>query len=483
MLQLYNTLTHSKVPFTPRDPKQVGMYSCGPTVYSTPSIGNYRAFFTADLIRNVLKNLYNYPVKSVMNITDVWHLTSDGDTGEDKLEKGAKKDWLTAREVAKKYEKEFLDGLQQFNIERFDVMPRATDHIPQQIAMVKTLIDKGYTYIIEGDGIYMDTSKVEEYGELMGPNYKKRLENLNAGERVKMNGKKHATDFALWKFSPKEETRQMEREFPPYGMGFPGRHIECSTMSSQYLGKQFDIHHGGADHITIHHPNEIAQSEAAFDLHHPDRRVNYRVHNEFLQIDGGKMSKSLGNVYTLTDIIERGFSPLDLRFFFFMAHYRSFQNFTWDALKQAQTTRHNLQKKLTTTTPHDTNLDNETIKQEKINNPQRKALAEPLSDDLNTPKFLSNLNSILAKPDEKTLTIIQRFDKNILKCDLFQNSNTTNAWEKTAIPSEILTLANDRLNAKKEKNFALADQLRAQIQEAGFEIKDTPGGFEIKKVR
>jgi cysteinyl-tRNA synthetase len=349
-LQLYNTLSHQKEDFVPlfKEGKSdiVGMYSCGPTVYRSPSIGNNRAAFTADLIRNTLKYLCGYPVKSVMNITDVGHLTSDGDTGEDKLEKGAKRDGISAWEVAHKYESEFYDGLKKLHIEPFDVMARATDHIPEQQQMIQTLIDKGYTYEVPGDGIYMDSSKVEEYGELMGPNYKKRLENLNAGERVDMGGKKHPTDFALWKFSPTDEKRQMERDFPPYGKGFPGWHIECSAMSSKYLGKQFDIHHGGADHITVHHPNEIAQSECAFDIHHPNRWVKYRVHNEFLQIDGGKMSKSLGNVYTLKDIEERGFDPLDLRYFFFMAQYSNFQNFTWGALEQAKKTRENLQKKI-----------------------------------------------------------------------------------------------------------------------------------------
>ncbi|GHW02801.1 cysteine--tRNA ligase [candidate division SR1 bacterium] len=471
-LNLYNTLTHSKEAFIPRNPDQIGMYSCGPTVYSTPSIGNYRAFFTADLIRNTLANLYDYPVKSIMNITDVGHLTSDGDTGEDKLEKGAKKDGITAREVASKYEKQFLDGLAQLNIDKFDVMPRATDHISQQQVIVQALIDKGYTYIIDGDGIYMDTSRVEDYGELMGPNYKKRLENLNAGERVNFTGKKNATDFALWKFSPDDkvgEKRQMERDFPPYGMGFPGRHIECSAMSSEYLGQHFDIHHGGADHITIHHPNEIAQSESAFDIHHPDRRVRYRLHNEFLQVNGGKMSKSLGNVYTLSDLEDKGFSPLDLRFFFFMAHYRTQQNFTREALKQAQTTRNNIQKKLSNYSyPLDQHIDR--------SSPLFIALTNSLADDLNTPKMLSTLNSSLSNLDQSTLSTIYRFEKNILKVGLFDSISLLG---QNDIPQSIIDLANQRLAAKKDKNFALADQIRTQIGEQGFTITDTPDGFEI----
>lgn len=475
-LQLYNSLTHTKEPFIPLlaegKADKVGMYSCGPTVYSTPSIGNYRAFFTADLIRNLLQELYAYAVCSVMNITDVGHLTSDGDTGEDKLEKGAKKDGITAREVAKKYETEFLEGLAQLHIKPFDHMPRATDHIAEQQALVQKLIDKGYTYLIAGDGIYMDTSKVADYGEIMGPNYKKRLEHLNAGERVEMNGKKHPTDFALRKFSPQGETRQMEWEFAPYGRGFPGWHIECSAMSSKYLGQQFDIHHGGADHTTVHHPNEIAQSEAAFELQRPERRVKYRLHNEFLQVDGGKMSKSLGNVYTLQDLKTQGYSPIDLRFFFFMAQYRSFQNFTWEALAQAQKTRENLKKKLhalsqPTETPFSKEENADFIK-----------LAACLADDFNTPKFLSTLNALLANPQAETKAIIKRYDDHILKCDLFSSEHTTLDQE---IPVEILTLAQERVQAKQSKNYALADELRSQIQAAGFEIKDLPSGFTLSK--
>ena len=296
-LHVYNTLTRKKEEFIPIHKNEVGMYSCWPTVYYTPHIGNLRATFTADLIRNTLKILW-YKVKSVMNITDVGHLVSDGDEGEDKLEKWSKRDGISAWDVAKKYEKIFKDNMKELNIEEFDVMPRATEHIEKQIELIKTLEKKWYTYTVEWDGIYMDTSKVENYGELMWPNYKKRLADLNAGERVDMKWKKHATDFALWKFSPEGEKRQMERE-SPWGTGFPGRHIECSAMSSEYLWEQFDIHHWGADHITIHHPNEIAQSECAFDVH---PRVKYRIHNEFLQVDGGKMSKSdPENAIFLTD--------------------------------------------------------------------------------------------------------------------------------------------------------------------------------------
>ena len=474
-LFVYNTLTRQKEEFVPlmedpnyKGPKKdfVGMYSCGPTVYRDPSIGNYRATFTADLIKNTLK-LLGYNVKAVMNITDVGHLTSDADEGEDKLEKWAKREGISAREVAQKYEKIFKEGMKALNIDEFDVMPRATEHIQEQIDLVKSLEEKGYTYTVEGDGIYMDTSKVEKYGELMWPNYKKRLADLNAWERVEMGGKKHPTDFALRKFSPTGEQRQMERD-SPWGKGFPGRHIECSAMSSKYLGNQFDIHHGGADHITIHHPNEIAQSECGFDVH---PRVKYRIHNEFLQVDGGKMSKSLGNVYNLNDIQTKGFSPLDLRYFYFMAQYGNFQNFTWDQLEAAKNTRHSLIKKLQwkKTIKDKKDFESDLIFQE---------VMEAICDNMNTPKLLATVQSAITSWTENAYAIITRLEDTFLKLWLFE----TIVEEKIDIPAEVTTLADQRIEAKKNKDYALADELRNKIAALWFQAKDTKDGYEITKI-
>lgn len=402
-----------------------------------------------------------------MNITDVGHLTSDADEGEDKLEKWAKREGISAWEVAQKYEHIFKEGMKALNIHEFDVMPRATEHIQQQIDLVKTLEEKGYTYVVEWDGIYMDTSKVENYGELMGPNYKKRLADLNAGERVEMGGKKHPTDFALRKFSPVNEHRQMERD-SPWGKWFPGRHIECSAMSSEYLGHQFDIHHGGADHITIHHPNEIAQSECGFDVH---PRVKYRVHNEFLQVDGGKMGKSLGNAYTLKDIEAKGFSPLDLRYFYFMAQYGSFQNFTWDQLEAAKNTRHSLIKKLQW---------KKNIKERKAfeNDPFYVQVMEAICDNMNTPKLLAAVQWALNSVNENTYAIITWLEDNFLKLWLLE----TIVEEKVDIPTEVTDLANQRIEAKKNKDYALADELRNKITELWFQVKDTKDGYEITKI-
>lgn len=470
-LQLYNTLTRSKEDFIPllADPAnkkdKVWLYSCGPTVYSTPHIGNFRATFTADLIRNTLKYL-GYPVISVMNITDVGHLVSDADDGEDKLEKWARLESSSAWDIAKKYEELFLSDIAELNIDRFDVMPRATDHIAEQIALVQTLENKGYTYTIEGDGIYMDTSKIEDYGKLMGPNYKKRLADLNAWERVEMKGKKNPTDFALWKFSPIDTQRQMERD-SPRGKGFPGRHIECSAMSSKYLGESFDIHHGGSDHVTIHHTNEIAQSECCFD-HKP--RVKYRLHNEFLQVDGGKMSKSLGNTYSLKDIKERGFSPLDLRYFYFKAQYTNFLNFTRDALTQAKNERLWLIKKIKNLTQNQDSFSS-------IDSELQNKFDQALGDNLNTPKLLTQLHIALSEPHANTLDIVKDLEEKVLKIWLFSADDSS----EISVPDQILALAEQRKQAKADKNYALADQIRAELLDQWWEIKDTKDGFELIK--
>lgn len=487
-LNLYNTLTRQKEEFIPIHENEVGMYSCGPTVYYTPHIGNLRATFTADLIRNTLKLLW-YKVKAVMNITDVGHLVSDGDEGEDKLEKWSKRDGISAWDVAKKYEKIFKDSMKELNIDEFDVMPRATEHIEKQIELIKILEEKWYTYTVPWDGIYMDTSKVENYGELMWPNYKKRLADLNAGERVDMKGKKNATDFALWKFSPENEKRQMERE-SPWWIGFPGWHIECSAMSSEYLWQQFDIHHGWADHITIHHPNEIAQSECAFGVH---PRVKYRVHNEFLQVDGGKMSKSLGNIYSLEDIKAKWYSPLDLRYFYFMAQYGNFQNFTWDQLEAAKNSRENFKKRIAREKEDKWYVFDENIWSLNIDemlninyadsdSKQFLLLAlDALSDNINTPLLLSIINTKWLG-SKWSMSILYWFEKNFLKIWLFWEKTEVTLIETIKISDEITELAEQRKQAKLDKNYALSDELRNEINSLGREIKDTKDGYEISKI-
>ena len=401
-----------------------------------------------------------------MNITDVGHLVSDADDGEDKLEKWARLESCSARDIAKKYEELFLSDIAELNIDRFDVMPRATDHIAEQIAIVQTLENKGYTYMIEGDGMYMDTSKISDYGKLMWPNYKKRLADLNAWERVEMKGKKNPTDFALWKFSPTNTQRQMERD-SPRGKGFPGRHIECSAMATKYLGESFDIHHGGSDHITIHHTNEIAQSECCFD-HKP--RVKYRLHNEFLQVDGGKMSKSLWNTYSLKDIKDRGFSPLDLRYFYFKAQYTNFLNFTREALTQAKNERLGLIKKIKNLIQNQDSLSS-------VDADLQNKFDQALGDNLNTPKLLTQLHIALSEPHVNTLDIVKTLEEKVLKIWLFSSDDSSDL----DIPEQIMVLAEQRKQAKADKNYALADQIRAELLDQWWEIKDTKDGFELIK--
>ena len=401
-----------------------------------------------------------------MNITDVGHLVSDADDGEDKLEKWARLESCSARDIAKKYEELFLSDIAELNIDRFDVMPRATDHIAEQIAIVQTLENKGYTYIIEGDGIYMDTSKISDYGKLMWPNYKKRLADLNAWERVEMKGKKNPTDFALWKFSPTNTQRQMERD-SPRGKGFPGRHIECSAMATKYLGESFDIHHGGSDHITIHHTNEIAQSECCFD-HKP--WVKYRLHNEFLQVDGGKMSKSLWNTYSLKDIKDRGFSPLDLRYFYFKAQYTNFLNFTREALTQAKNERLGLIKKIKNLIQSQDSLSS-------VDSDLQNKFDQALGDNLNTPKLLTQLHIALSEPYVNTLDIVKTLEEKVLKIWLFSADDSS----ELSVPDNILAFAEQRKQAKADKNYALADQIRTELASYWREIKDTKDGFELIK--
>ena len=318
-ISLYNTLSRQIEVFQPFNPEQVGIYSCGPTVYGAPHIGNMRKYFLDDLIKNVIKHIWWYNVTHVVNITDVGHLTGenegDADHGEDKMEKWAKREGLTAWDVAKKYETLFHENCRLLKLDPFDYTPRATEHIAEQIDMVAQLEAKGYTYTIEGDGIYMDTSKVADYGKLMGANYKKHVEGLNAGERIDMGGRKNPTDFALWKFNMTGKKRDMEWE-SPRGIGFPGWHIECSAMSIKYLGNHFDIHTGGIDHIPVHHSNEIAQSECSCTT---APWVKYWLHYQFLNINWTKISKSIGNVVTVEDVLNEGYSAEDLRYLYLMA--------------------------------------------------------------------------------------------------------------------------------------------------------------------
>jgi len=327
-LSLYNTLTGKKEPFLPLIPGKVSMYNCGPTVYNYAHIGNLRSYIFADILKRTLE-WNKYDVQQVINITDVGHLVGDGDTGQDKMEKTAQIEKKTAQEIATFYTNAFFDDITTLNIDKSKIVfCRATDHIPEQIALIQTLEKKGFTYITS-DGVYFDTAKFRNYGKLGNID----LAGLEEGSRVSINTeKRNKTDFALWKFSPRDEKRQ--QEWPsPYGIGFPGWHIECSAMSMKYLGETFDIHTGGIDHIPVHHNNEIAQSESATGKPY----VRYWLHNAFLNIDGHKISKSIGNTLYLRNLVTKGISPLAYRYWLLTGHYRTMLNFTEESVLGAQT--------------------------------------------------------------------------------------------------------------------------------------------------
>jgi cysteinyl-tRNA synthetase len=336
-MKLYNTLSHSVETVQSTSSSPIGYYACGPTVYDFAHVGHLRHYIMDDVIIRSLR-LSGLEVEHVMNITDVGHLVSDEDTGEDKMEKAAREKQMTAQELAHKFEADFWSKMDQVNVQRPNIVCRATEHIAEQIALVQRLEDNGFTYIIPEDGVYFDTSKDPHYGELA----RLKLDQLQEGARIGLvEGKRQPADFALWKFSPPHEQRQMEWD-SPWGVGFPGWHIECSAMSMKYLGEQFEIHSGGIDHIPVHHTNEIAQAENA-----TGKRpfVQIWVHHNFLRIDGQKMSKSLHNFLTLDDVTQRGFSPLAFRLLMLTGHYRDEMNFTWDALQAAQAGYDKLQRK------------------------------------------------------------------------------------------------------------------------------------------
>ncbi|MFT4311327.1 MAG: cysteine--tRNA ligase [Candidatus Woesearchaeota archaeon] len=457
-MKIYNTLTRKKEEFKPITKQKASIYSCGPTVYHYPHLGNHRAYIFMDILnKTLLQN--GFEVNLVMNITDVGHLTDDGDQGEDKMEKGSKREGKTAWEIADYYTQKFMEDIKSLNIKTPSIICKATDHIKEQIEMVKKIEENGYTYITK-DGVYFDTSKLKEYGELIqGFN----PENLEAGKRVGMGEKKNPTDFALWKFSGKEK-RQMEWE-SPWGKGFPGWHIECTAMGCKYLGDQFDIHTGGIDHITVHHTNELAQARACTGKKH----ANYWMHSAHLLENKEKMSKSKGEFLRIKNLKQKGFDALDYRYFCLLTSYRKELNFTWQALEAAKTARENLIKKISTLQKKEV----ETINTKKYLD----EFKEAINDDLNTPVAIAiirkALNDQKLSSTEK-YTIAKKSDE-VLSLNLFET-------KEIKVPEEITMLAKKRLEAKKQKNFDLADKLREEIREKGFEIKDKKDGFEITKI-
>jgi cysteinyl-tRNA synthetase len=464
MLKLYNTLTRKKEVFRPLKDKKVGLYACGPTVYWFAHIGNLRTYIFEDILKRVLE--YNgFKVKHVMNITDVGHLTSEADTGEDKIELGAKREKKTAWEIAEFYTKAFKNDLKLLNIEEPDVWVKATETIEDQIKLIKVLEKRGFTYKIS-DGIYFDTSKLKSYGRL----WPKKME-LKAGARIEMvEGKKNPTDFALWKFTPPGVKRQMEWD-SPWGRGFPGWHTECVVMSIKELGVPFDIHCGGVDHILIHHTNEIAQAEAAFGK----ILANFWLHGEFLVLGKEKMAKSKGKIFTLNELIEKGFNPLAYRYFCLGTHYRKKLQFSWQALKASQNALNTLYQKIIEIQSKNIITFQRPSKSYYLNLQEK--FLEYINNDLNMPKALALMwdvvkNKKLNTKDKKELLL--DFDK-VFGLDLAK-------IKKPKIPEEIKNLVEVREEYRKKGDFESADEIRKKIKEMGYWIEDTKEGPKIKKL-
>ena len=457
-LSLYDNYTRSLRPFAPLHPQsEVGVYTCGPTVYDYQHVGNHRTFLFEDLLKRVL--VWNgHAVRHVMNITDVGHLTSDADTGEDKMEKGARRTGKTAWEIAALYTDAFLADFLLLNIDRPTVLCKATDHIAEQIAFIADIERNGFAYRTS-DGVYFDTSRQPGYGHLARLDVK----GLEAGRRVDLGDKRHPTDFALWKFSAPGEHRQMEWD-SPWGRGFPGWHIECSAMAQKYLGDLFDIHCGGEDHIPVHHTNEIAQTEARCGT----RLANFWLHGYFLLQNDAKMAKSAGEFLRLQALIDRGYDPLAYRYLCLTAHYRSQLNFTWDALDAAATGLERMRAGVYA------------IRDAAAADADPAACARftaEINDDLNLPRALAVAWEVLrgGLPDAVRRATLLRFDR------VFGLRLADWAPRQDAIPPEIQALAESRLAARQAKQWPESDRLRAEIQARGWDIEDGAGGFALKR--
>lgn len=466
-MKFYNTLTRKKEEFTTLDgTNKVRMYSCGPTVYSFAHIGNMRTYVFMDLLRRALQ-YEGYKVKGVMNVTDVGHLLSDGDDGEDKMQKAAKEQHKSPYEIAAFYSGVFFEDLKKLNIQKPEITPKATEHIDCMLDFVEKLVEKGYGYETS-DGIYFDISKANDYGKLSGA----KLDEQKAGARVEVNDeKRHPADFALWKKAPKEHIMQWDS---PWGKSYPGWHIECSAMSRKYLGDQFDIHTGGVDHIPIHHENEIAQSEALTGK----IPARFWMHGEFMQVDGGKMSKSLGNTYTISQLEERGYRPMDFRYMCLNAHYRKKLNFTFEVLDGAKTAYDRLLRAVAAHKNGANDVKDEIIAEYK------KQFEDAICDDLNVPQALGVLWTMLKLPaSKKVYEAALDFDKvfglSLDKAEqVVAEEEAKNA--QAEIPENVAVLAEKMQSARMQKDYAAADALRAEIDGLGYSVLNTKEGYTLK---
>ena len=458
-LYFYNTLTKEKQEFEPLKGNEVRMYTCGPTVYYFAHIGNLRAYLFMDTLRRVLK--YNgYTIKHVMNITDVGHLVSDADEGEDKMLKAARRENKNPYERAEFYMKAFLKDIDKLNIDRPEIIARATEHIDVMEQYVKKIIENGYTYQTD-DTIYFDTSKLKNYGILSG----KKIEDQKAGARVDFDqNKKNISDFALWIKAPENHIMKWDTFF---GKCYPGWHLECSAMGYKYLGEEFDIHTGGIDHIPIHHENEIAQAQG-FCGKIPAR---FWMHVNFLTVNGGKMSKSLNNLYTLEDLKEKGYEPLTYRMFNFTSNYRNKINFTWEAMDAAKTALSRLREGYL---KHSEGT--EKVSEEELSELENR-FHEAINDDLNMPMAMSIVWDIIRKPNKSKdyQNLLLKFDE-VLGLDLKNYQK-----EENEIPEDIQELVNQRNQARSNKNWAESDRIRDILITKGYTVKDSKEGTIIEK--
>ncbi len=466
-MNLYNTLSRKIEEFQPLHPPNVTIYSCGPTVYDYTHIGHMRKYINDDVLRRTLTYL-GFKVNHVMNITDVGHLTSDEDAGEDKLEKGAKKTGKTVWEVAQFYTEYFFKSMDAVNVLRPTTVPKATDHIQDMIELIKKLDQKGFTYETT-EAVYFDITKFANYGKLSG----QKLDEKKQGARDEVivdQQKIHPADFALWfkrigRFA--DHTMHWES---PWGDGFPGWHIECSAMSMKYLGETIDIHTGGIDHIPVHHENEIAQSECATGK----QFVRFWVHHEFLQVEGQKMSKSLGNFLTLDDIKKHAIDPLAVRMLFLQTHYKQPMNFTWEAVTGAQEAYRKLKDFVLTL---QTQKQRSVLSDEKLEklDAYRNRFRLSIANDLQIPQAVAIMWELVKSsiPSEDKLDLLLEFDQ-VLGLNLQNVSADT-------VPETVNRLAEEREEARRNKNFALADELRSNIEKDGYIVEDHDGEYRIRK--
>lgn len=467
-LKLFNTKNRQVEEFQPIAPPVVGLYSCGPTVYDYAHLGNYRAFLLSDLLKRVLL-AKNYQVKQVINITDVGHLTDDADSGEDKIELSAGRGGKTAATIIAFYTDAFMADLQALNFDlTATLFPRASEHLPEQIDLIKRLLDKGYVYQIDHDGLYFDTAQFPAYGQFSCLD----LAGQQAGDRVANHrAKRQASDFAVWKFSPADKKRQ--QEWPsPWGVGFPGWHLECSAMSMKYLGETIDIHTGGIDHIPVHHTNEIAQAESVTGKEF----VRFWLHSAFLKINDEKLSKSLGNFITLAELSKAGYSPLAFRYFILQTHYRQTANFTWEALAASATAYRRLLvslRRLLAESRHDGRCLDASLSAQATDYLNR--FWSVTDDDLNFPEALSVLWGMLGDdqlPAVDKLTLSKQFDQ-VLGLKLFAQI------DYPELSQEILTLGHHRQQARQAKAWSQADHYRQQLADQGYELLDRDDGQTI----